>query len=150
MSDGWDDDLERALAQIHAIADAEETTWLAEMAIGLEAVPEAPSAESNRPPAPGEFHPYYEPRRQWLTHWLDNETTWHVRMPVPPVLRLVYEPVYNPWDMGKENVLQRRHTWGVAPYVGDPFVYAWWCASDDYGRWIAGSATTIHYTGPRR
>lgn len=148
MSDSWEEDLDRVFVQLRAVASAEETVHLAEMAIGLEAVPAAPSVEANRPPAPGEFHPYYEDHRQGLTNWLDDDVSRHsMLMPVAPVFRLIAEPIATPmvWEP-KTTRLQRQRAWGIAPYVGDPFVYTWWSASDEHGRWIAGSATTIHYT----
>jgi hypothetical protein len=40
--------------------------------------------------------------------------------------------------------LTRQTAWGRAPYVGNPFVYTWKCASDQYGRWVAGERK-IHY-----
>jgi hypothetical protein len=31
---------------------------------------------------------------------------------------------------------------GLAPYVGQPFIYVWEVAADDRGRWIAGPSRT--------
>lgn len=41
-------------------------------------------------------------------------------------------------------VLTKRKVLGLAPFVGKPFVYIWYVATDQYGRSIA-SDSHIHY-----
>jgi hypothetical protein len=36
--------------------------------------------------------------------------------------------------------LTKRRCAGPAPYVGRPFIYAWWAAVDEFGRGIAGDS----------
>lgn len=145
----WDDELlDHVFAQLRALANAHEAVAFGAMEVTLEATSDAPSAEANRPPMPGDWHPYYEQHRRWLTHWLNNETSATVLIAITRPSRFTWpgEPL-GPPSLGpsRRTQLRRQRAWGLAPYVGDPFVYVWWTASDDRGRWIAGDATTIQH-----
>lgn len=67
---------------------------------------------------------------------------------------MVYIPKYSRRDRfapvpteitGTHIVLHVREAIGLAPYVGDPFVYSWRVAVDDYGRYVAEEDSTIRY-----
>lgn len=47
------------------------------------------------------------------------------------------EPLYE--------VLTRRRQWGLAPYVGPPFVYVWYIAVNGDGEKIAQTESWRHY-----
>ncbi len=82
--------------------------------------------------------------------WINNKGPfvgmYEFRVPVMPVVHLSFltadvtraEPGY------KVLRLQKSKAWGVAPYVGRPFVYMWHMATDDYGRHVCSDAW-IHY-----
>ena len=140
----WDDEeLTRVFTQLRAVTDAYEAVAVGGMEIALEATPTAPSVNNDRPPMPGDWHPYYEPHRQWLTHWLDNETTFDTRLPIPPPMRSIFDPGPDPIELRipRVNVLRRRRAVGRA-YVGGPVVCTYWTAVDDHGRWIASRKVT--------
>lgn len=104
-------------------------------------------------PAPGECHPAYQDM-PWLRDWLNDVPGslrgYHVR--VPYLRRRVFpfdltenvndvDPVFNTHTLTKEKAA------GLAPYVGDPFVYVWYVATDELGRAVAGDAE-VHYLDP--
>lgn len=41
--------------------------------------------------------------------------------------------------------LTRRKQWGLAPYVGDPFIYVWYIAVNGDGEVIAQTGSWRHY-----
>lgn len=139
----WDDErVEYVLARLRALQAAHEAATISEMEVALEVTPDAPSEQAGEAPRPGDWHPFYEGQRQWLTNWLDHETSWSVRIPVPPSRRGLFEPAANPMDLlSKIVVLTRRRAYGM-PYPGGPATCTYWTAVDDYGRWIASRAVT--------
>ncbi len=99
-------------------------------------------------PAPLEWHPAYRDRT-WLIDWLEGKTAEYpadrILLPILPVLRLFergLDPTY-PQSAGTL-VLTKRKAWGWAPYVGRPFVYVWYVATDDLGRSIAGESRIVY------
>ena len=100
------------------------------------------------PPAPLEWHPAYRDQT-WLLDWLEGRGGWpahHIRLPIVPPLRfhaydpdapITVEPV-------RDRILTKQRAWGAAPYVGRPFAYWWYFATDELGRSIAGD-TRMRY-----
>jgi hypothetical protein len=140
MEESDDERLDRVFTQLRALQAAHEAVVIGGMEVALDSTPAAPSAKENRAPAPGDWHPYYETHRAWLLNWLDHESGQRLVIPVPRTFRLVFtdEPIGLPEPVKTTN-LTRQRAWGLAPYVGEPFIYMWPCASDERGRWIAGS-----------
>lgn len=90
-------------------------------------------------PAPLEWHPWYR-GKTWLLDWLERGHQHNYLVPVPRRVRFdESEPVATACA-----VLTKRRAFGPAPYVGDPFVYIWWAATDQHGRSIA-SDSRIEY-----
>lgn len=143
MEDDWDDErAEDVLARARAFIAAMTVAQIREMEFSLESTPDAPNEHAGEAPSPGHWHPYYEPHRQWLTNWLDHESSWQVRIPVPPSQRGLFEPTSNPMDLiSKIVVLARRRAYGM-PYPGGPATCTYWTAVDEYGRWIASRTVT--------
>ncbi len=91
------------------------------------------------PPAPLEWHPWYRDRT-WLLDWLEHGQQHNYLVPVPRRVRFGAD---GPGDTACA-VLTKRRAFGLAPYVGDPFLYTWWAATDQHGRSIA-SDSRIEY-----
>jgi RimJ/RimL family protein N-acetyltransferase len=113
---------------------------LREMEPELASIP----ANTGATPMPGDWHPAYA-NQLWLRDWLHGTSTlspYHVRIPLP--LRQTYlgtagiEP-----QVSRYRVLARRRQAALAPYVGQPYVYAWWYATDELGRGIATEAERV-------
>lgn len=100
------------------------------------------------PPSPLEWHPAYR-SKTWLIGWLDGNRpdlpSDHLQIPFVPAASFT-APVTE--MTVKVHQLHRERFWGPAPYVGHPFVYAWYAAVDDLGRWIAADARRM-YDGHR-
>jgi hypothetical protein len=98
---------------------------------------------NTKPPAPLEWHPAYRDRTG-LIDWL-NETgpmakSNHVVLPVMPRIRFLAGPEPDLSMINRTIILTRRRAFGLAPYVGRPFVYEWWFATDELSRGIAGES----------
>lgn len=95
-------------------------------------------------PAPRTWDPFYEDKR-YLTEWLEGERRAQILTFDMPRWLDPDVPGAKPTHFEVQQVvLQKRRAYGFAPYVGDPFVYVWRFATDQYGRSIAGEAH-IHY-----
>lgn len=46
------------------------------------------------------------------------------------------------------HILRKEKAAGLAPYVGDPFVYIWYVATDELGRSVAGDAKIRYLDRP--
>lgn len=44
------------------------------------------------------------------------------------------------------HTLTKEKAAGLAPYVGDPFMYVWYVATDELGRSVAGDAHIQYYS----
>lgn len=138
MSNDLPGEVHRALERIQR---AYETAVLADAERSLAAI----SAQgSGKPPAPLEFHPFYR-AHTWLLDWLNGVTFvgQHViEVPRPARWTPFAETDPTAFELPPDNLrLTRQTAWGRAPYVGNPFVYTWQVASDQYGRWVAGERT---------
>lgn len=100
-------------------------------------------------PAPGECHPAYTDRRDWIVDWLDHPDThpagWTSLM-LPIRERFAFTADTFPTSTMRSERLDRHLCWGLAPFVGEPFHYEWWVAVDEHRRWIAGDARLIRHT----
>lgn len=95
------------------------------------------------PPAPLEWHPWYC-GKTYLLDWLAHGTQNTYLVPVPRRrVQFVTELSAYP-DAIVCAALVKRRAAAPAPYIGNPFVYTWWAATDQYGRSIA-SDTQIRY-----
>lgn len=98
------------------------------------------------PPPPGECHPAYLDHHGWLRDWLNGAPgypTNHVKVPVPPRLSAasILDPYSSPFESPvRVRTLIKEKAGGPAPYVGDPFIYVWFVATDELGRTVAGDA----------
>lgn len=98
---------------------------------------------------PSEWHPWYRDRL-WLAGWLLSEEHHAIVVPVPPTMALrvrEYQAAPDETDVttGEQRLVLTKHrAAGQAPYVGEPFVYAWTFATDQYGRSIATEARIVY------
>jgi hypothetical protein len=101
------------------------------------------------PPPPGECHPAYRDY-PWLRDWLNGAAfpgQHHLRIPVMPRLGAMMPYRLNEPSV-RERVLTKEKAAGLAPYVGDPFMYVWYVATDELGRSVSGDAQIHYYTPP--
>ena len=103
------------------------------------------------PLPPGECHPAYQDY-PWLRDWLNGAAfPRQTRMQIPVMPRLSAEL---PYRLATNEPSVRVHTLikeksaGLAPYVGDPFMYVWYVATDELGRSVSGDAQIHYYTPP--
>jgi hypothetical protein len=94
---------------------------------------------------PGSVHPAYAAHATSLLNWLDELTSDHVEVAFPTSPTWSPDPDLYPPET-KRQVLTRRKAYGLAPYVGRPFVYVWPVAVDSLGRQVAGRQTRIQHT----
>ena len=94
------------------------------------------------PPAPLEWHPWYR-GMTYLLDWLEHGQQPNYLVPVPRRVQISEGSGAYP-DNTACAVLAKRRAFGFAPYVGDPFIYTWWTATDQHGRSIA-SDSRIEY-----
>lgn len=95
-------------------------------------------------PAPLEWHPAYRDHTE-LLDWLEGRTG-HCEVVFTNIARALHA-TDDPGVMDqvpRRRILTRRKAWGPAPYVGEPFVYVWYCAVDELGRGIAGDARVVY------
>lgn len=103
-----------------------------------------------KPPPPLEWHPAYS-GQTWLLDWLNGvpgypEHTVLVQLPQPH--RAILDPYPSPWDHRDRRItLDKRKAAGPAPYVGEPFCYGWWFATDHLGRGIASDSFRVYRDG---
>lgn len=138
--DGMSDDeiqrrLNEALTRIRAVADAEEHVMLEQAA--------ADSPDQSWPPAPSTEHPWMERHAGFVRDWMTDDSHYNVMLPVQPPRHRFFamgmdapiEPAVN--DKVRLDI---HRTFDLAPYVGEPFVWMWKYAADQYGRWVAGES----------
>lgn len=103
------------------------------------------------PPPPGECHPAYQDMMSWLRDWLNGSPRYppdRVQVPFTQRLNLTltgssaHEPAIS------THILIKEKAAGLAPYVGDPFVYIWYVATDELGRSVAGDAKIRYLDRP--
>lgn len=142
-----DDELtERLLALLRCIRTAHEEQVLADLASCPDN--QQPTAPAEAPPMPLEWHPWFR-GKAYLVDWLHDKAHpfgRNIRLPVPRPPRFcgIDEDV-KPAELALNCVtLTKREAYGNAPYVGEPFVYVWPVATDEYGRSIAGEARIQH------
>lgn len=103
------------------------------------------------PLPPGACHPAYRDMT-WLRDWLngtpgypsDRVQVSFVQRRLSPTLtgNWAHEPAISTHTLTKEKAA------GLAPYVGDPFVYIWYVATDELGRSVAGDAKIRYLDRP--
>lgn len=93
------------------------------------------------PPPPLDWHPWYRNRVDQLWTWLNGPEE-SITIAVPPAITLrAYLRPQEPDPSGPTTLhLRKRRALGPAPYVGEPFAYWWYIATDQYGRSIAGES----------
>lgn len=103
-------------------------------------------------PSPGEWHPAYA-GLPILFGWLNGVGEYADRGTLRIPTRLGVGPssmtadeTYPTEPLPQPMILTRRRCAGPAPYVGRPFCYMWWVATDDWGRAIAGDAHMRYLT----
>lgn len=96
------------------------------------------------PPIPLEWHPFYG-EHAGLLDWLNQPGGSHAVMVARTepmrITAIDLDPMAadpEPW------MLSKRKAFGLAPYVGRPFVYAWQFATDQLGRAIAGESRIVY------
>jgi hypothetical protein len=96
-----------------------------------------------REPLPPACHSAYRDIT-WLRDWLNGAPGYpNDRIRVPFMQRL-NPTLTGRWTGESEtsvHTLTKRKAAGLAPYVGDPFIYTWYVATDELGRSVAGDAT---------
>lgn len=79
----------------------------------------------------------------WLNgHTYKDRQLLIIAMPQSPSLENYNDENLPPFT---EIVLTKRRVWALAPYVGDPFVYMWYVATDPAGYQIAHGESWIEY-----
>jgi hypothetical protein len=104
-------------------------------------------------PMPMEWNPAYRDKT-WLWDWLERRGAYAnnniIVLPIMPRLRAISraegDKPSEPFT--RTLTLTRIKAGGPAPYVGDPFVYMWYCAYDELGRTIAGEARIRYIDQP--
>jgi hypothetical protein len=95
------------------------------------------------PPPPLEWHPAYRDR-PWLIEWLNDPTETEINLAAARRPRFEKydpdEPVPDSAPSFPILRLTKSRARGSAPYVGRPFVYEWFVAHDEHGRFIASEA----------
>jgi hypothetical protein len=94
------------------------------------------------PPAPGTCHPAYRDIT-WLRDWLNGTPGYpndHIQVPFMQRLNPTLTGSWTDESETSVHILAKRKAAGLAPYVGDPFVYIWYVATDELGRSVAGDA----------
>jgi hypothetical protein len=102
------------------------------------------------PPPPGECHPAYQDKL-WVRDWLNGAAfPRQTRMQIPVMPRLSLDLTggsANEPDLPVHTLIKEKAA-GMAPYVGDPFMYVWYIATDELGRSVSGDAQIHYYTPP--
>lgn len=105
------------------------------------------------PPAPGEWRPAYQ-EMTWLRDWLNGTSGYpqqrvEVAMARQPTLEPASSSAYlYPEMYCVRHILHKEKAAGLAPYVGDPFVYVWYIGTDELGRSVAGDAMIRYLDRP--
>jgi hypothetical protein len=95
-------------------------------------------------PLPFEWHPRYAAHVDALLKWLMDENA-SLCYRVPRSMRMVASFDPEPVETSRSfDMLTRMRCVGLAPYVGEPFVYRWNVGIDDLGRAVA-TDSWIHY-----
>jgi hypothetical protein len=91
---------------------------------------------------PDTEHPAYAREAPSIRRFI-AEGRYTVAVAVPPKLSFA-EPL-SPYEPElRIRHLDVKRAMAAAPYVGDPFVYAWKAAVDEVGRWVAGPAEIVY------
>jgi hypothetical protein len=95
-------------------------------------------------PLPSEVHSWYADK-PWVLNWVAGKIPqfdkYMLRIPVIPSVRAyLVENIDTYPSMVREIQMTRQQAWGLAPYVGDPFIYTWWVGTDTYGRQVSSGA----------
>jgi hypothetical protein len=150
QNDEDDERFERALERLSRLQADHEAKALEELAASQENEDDGCIAPGG-PPRPLYWHPWYRDRTE-LLDWLNSSDYSPRIIPIPTAPRAVF------WDIAEETYPTRPPSWtqlrltkqrafGLAPYVGEPFGYAWYVASDELGRSIAGEARIVYRYG---
>lgn len=100
------------------------------------------------PVRPLYWHPFYR-EKTFLLDWLNSPSRESRLVPVIPPLRYPdfkkREEEYPPKPIRREYLtLTKQVALGRAPYVGEPFAYRWYVATDNLGRSIASEAAIVY------
>lgn len=100
------------------------------------------------PPDALDWHPWYRDKT-WLLEWLESADD--SDRVVPATQRVRYHDFDVDAPIGStardHPRLSKRLAYGGAPYVGEPFIYLWKVATDQYGRSIAGESRIVYPAG---
>lgn len=96
---------------------------------------------AKQPPPPGEVHPAYANNagiQEWVERTGPLAERHRVQVPIsrPVNLRSIEDDV-SALLTSDGHTLTIGTAWGLAPYVGDPFVYEWRVGTDELGRSVA-------------
>lgn len=140
MDDAWVDELLRRLATLKAEHDAKVVAEIA--AHGF--LDDDGSTGAGHPPRPLYWHPWYRGKTR-LWEWLESSAH-ELRLPVIPKLDFRSYHVDGHIDSAKPLVLElrKRKAFGPAPFVGEPFFYRWYVATDQFGRSISSEAQIVY------
>ena len=139
------DSYRRALARRAAEHDAQVVE---ELAAGFE---DDGTVAPGGPPRPLYWHPFYRDRTE-LMDWLDSSSNDRRYIPLPKPIRYANFRQLDEQEIVKPIehellTLTKQVAGGPAPYVGEPFMYRWNVATDQYGRSIAGEARIMYRYG---
>jgi hypothetical protein len=95
-------------------------------------------------PPPESCHDFYK-QSQWIRDYLDTKEVQSSAICVAErnrsVVSILDDSYHDPYHIFTVAI---KTAWGIAPYVGRPFVYTWNYITDHEGRSAAGKAH-IHY-----
>lgn len=90
---------------------------------------------------PLEWHPAYLDK-PWLMDWLDrDDKSFSIQIPIYNRRGILAYWDSDPLTLTPRiETLTKRKVGALAPYVGRPFIYVWFVATDSLGRSIAGES----------
>ena len=152
MSSNHDDDerFERALEGLQRLRAAHEEQVLHKLATSQENEDDGKVAPGG-PPRPLYWHPFYRDRPN-LIEWLDSPRFDPLYVPLPrPICYADFrdldeQELIKPMELERLTLTKQKAA-GPAPYVGEPFLYRWNVATDQYGRSVAGEAHIVYPYG---
>lgn len=152
LPDDWEDRLDEMIARAEEASRQAANARFDELTAAQTWTGETDTS-CPRVPIPGECHPFYF-RNGFVLDWINGLSDVagdHLLIPKPVNLaRLIAGPSDpEPWNVAQDVItLTRRVCYGLAPYVGRPFVYRWNVAVDDLGRAVATDAHIVYREGP--
>lgn len=139
---------ERAMEDLGRMQDRYEAEVLDNLAADQE---DDGRISPDGPIRPLYWHPWYRDRTN-LLDWLNaNDRDRTLCVPLPMSRHAFFRNIGDetlPEPVKRDYlVLTKQHAAAPAPYVGEPFCYSWYIATDQHGRSIASEAQIVYLPG---